>query len=314
MNRPQKPARRRIERMRDLPEASLDAVNARLASMDWRSAMAGCDAPGVADARKSFENRRKGYFHLMMGGPRGGRALDVGAGSGIVSEILGSWYSSVVAVDVSGPMTRFMAHRFRQDRLPHVRVVRADGLRLPFRDESFDLVVVNGVLEWLPAAAPGRDPGLVQQQFLERCRRLLRPGGRLGIAIENRWNYNHLLGRAPHGDLPFTTLLPRVLASWVNRALKRGPYTTYIYSYRGLVRLLTGAGFVRTRGFTVLPSYYDPILVLPLDSTRVMHDALTDAGNLPGAPARRALYRLLSRAGVLKYALHSFLAVGERDA
>lgn len=90
-----------------------------------------------------------------------GLCLDLGAGSGMVARVLGeAARADVVGLDISAGLLR------------HARppVVQGDALALPFRDESFTLVVAAALFHHLP----GRE-----SELLRECRRVLKPGGRL---------------------------------------------------------------------------------------------------------------------------------------
>src|SRR5207302_3160318 len=88
-----------------------------------------------------------------------------------------------------------------------------DSLRLPFRDNFFDLVCFNGVLEWVACSIPG-DPRWVQRELLREVRRVLKPSGQLYVGIENRFALDYFRGsRDEHVQLPYVTLLPRALAN-----------------------------------------------------------------------------------------------------
>jgi SAM-dependent methyltransferase len=188
--------------------------------------------------------------------------LDVGAGLGGVAAGLAPYARRVVALEPVNLRARFIAERARQDRLMNVEVARASALALPLRPASFDVAVLSGVLEWVGKGS--RDPGGTQLQVLRAIRRALRPEGVLVIGIENRTGIWFFLGRQDHSYLPFTSLLPRSLASLVTRIARGHPYDTYTYTHFGYRRLLQAAGF--TDLATVLPiwSYNAPDFLMPL--------------------------------------------------
>lgn len=92
-----------------------------------------------------------------------GRVLDVACGAGYGTALLGA-----VGLDLS-------ADALRRARRETGRLVRGDALRLPFGG-NFDAVVSFETVEHVD------DP----ERFVEECRRVLRPGGRLLISTPNR--------------------------------------------------------------------------------------------------------------------------------
>jgi SAM-dependent methyltransferase len=94
------------------------------------------------------------------------RYLDVGAGSGRFGAAFVAAGDDYVGIDRSAGMLHVFAQRAVQDaRAP--RLVQADGTSLPFRDRTFDIVllmnVFGGLRDWRELAA--------------EAQRTLRPGG-----------------------------------------------------------------------------------------------------------------------------------------
>jgi SAM-dependent methyltransferase len=103
-------------------------------------------------------------------GDRPRRVLDLGAGTGLLTDVLLAAGHEVVAVDLSAPMLRQLA-----DRLPEVRTEVGGAEDIPLPDASVDAVVAGQAAHWFdpaPAAA--------------ELRRVLRPGGAVGFVWNTR--------------------------------------------------------------------------------------------------------------------------------
>jgi SAM-dependent methyltransferase len=73
-------------------------------------------------------------------------------------------------------------------RFPECRAAAADVCRLPFVDGSFDIVLSNSTLDHFP-------PRLLPGAFAE-IRRVLKPGGRLALTLDNGHNVFHRFSNA----------------------------------------------------------------------------------------------------------------------
>lgn len=101
--------------------------------------------------------------------------LDCGAGEGYGPAFLSSTAECVVGLDYAAEAVQYAGRKYGRDR-PNLRFVQGDASRLPFADDSFDVVCCFQVLEHLDDG-----PG-----FLFESRRVLKPGGRLILTTPNR--------------------------------------------------------------------------------------------------------------------------------
>ncbi len=201
------------------------------------------------------------------------QVADLGAGWGAVACGLAPHCAQVTAMDTNPYTLRFVAMRAEQEGIGNIMPVRIDPLddsRLPFADDTFDVAIMNGVLEYVGTASDAGSPSKTQVRCLEECRRVLKPGGLLYVGIENRFGYLYFLGTRDHNGLRFTSLMPRALASAVERVRKGVPYRTYTYSYSGYRRLLSLAGFRPRATFIAVPNYRDPRFIVPADDNRAI--------------------------------------------
>lgn len=106
------------------------------------------------------------------GVPVRGHVLDAGCGGGGMPLSLAEEAAMVVGID---PAPRFQdagVKLARERGLRNLVFVQADGMFLPFRDRTFDLVLSHAVIEHV-ADAP---------QYLRECARVLAPGGRMFLS------------------------------------------------------------------------------------------------------------------------------------
>jgi arsenite methyltransferase len=126
-----------------------------------------------AEALASFAG--VGYHLDLASVGEGERVLDLGSGSGtdafFVAQQVGEG-GAVVGVDFTPDQIR-NATRLRDSAgLANVEFVEATIGDLPFGDESFDVVISNGVINLSP----------IKARVFSEAARVLRPGGRLALA------------------------------------------------------------------------------------------------------------------------------------
>lgn len=148
--------------------------------------------------------------------------LDVGPGMGDMLECRYPWVERIVGVDRArnwsvGPVLK---------DFPKVSLVQADGCRLPFRDEAFDIVFSNAVIEHV------KD----QHQFAKEIRRV---GQRYFVASPNRW-----FPLETHSKLVFVHWLPHKIAWKIIPLLSKYRHETWLLSPIQMRKLFPGAKIV----------------------------------------------------------------------
>ena len=166
---------------------------------------------------------RAGWWPLLNL-QRSWRVLELGSGWGAITFSLAPMVASVVACDLNLQRLRFIQARALQDGVSNVQVLcSGDTSRLPFVDQEFDLVILNGVVEEVPLFRSG-SPRAIQEVLLREAARVLAPEGQLFLAGYNRW-------------------------SWRVKSF-RG----YRRSFWGYKRLLRSAGFNSSQAFIPMPN------------------------------------------------------------
>ena len=140
------------------------------------------------------------------------RVLELGIGTGLTAPLYSrDW--AVVGVDLSSAMLLQARKRINELDLEHsVHLLQADGARLPFDDESFDVVLVPYVMSVVP------DPISVGREL----RRVCRPSGQILLL-------NHFLSHDSFGAK---------LERWISPLTSRIGFRTDL----SLQWLLNGAG------------------------------------------------------------------------
>lgn len=211
-------------------------------------------------------DEKRANWHMVIPLKEDARILDAGCGWGTLSFALSRVYKEVVAFDVSVPLLEFVNLRRQDESISNLTPLCGQINYLPFPDNYFDLVVLNGVLEWAPLIESEKDPKAVQAELLKEVYRVLKKDGFLYLAIENRWSIINFLGfRDTHSGLRFVSLLPRFLANMYSRFVRKKDFREYTYSYGEHKRILKHAGFFRTEFYAPLPSYRNFYYLIPID-------------------------------------------------
>lgn len=135
----------------------------------------------------------------------GARVLDVGCGTGQLVNFLSSGGRCVIGCDLSYNSLE-KGIRFRnQSSLENASFVQADLFDLPFREQSFDVVLCNGVLHHTIDPAMG---------FRKICA-MVRPGGFIVVGLYNSY------ARIPHNTRKAFLYAFRVSYATLNRMLFR---------------------------------------------------------------------------------------------
>jgi len=129
-------------------------------------------------------------------GFRGRSVLEVGVGAGVDLARFAKGGAEVTGVDLAPSAIALARANFEQQGLQG-RFEVADGERLPFPDNSFDMVFAHGVVQY--TANP--------RQLVEECRRVLKPGGEAIFQVYNRVSWLNALSKLmkvglEHDDAP----------------------------------------------------------------------------------------------------------------
>ena len=248
-----------------IDDRKLDAVLEAANAGGWQAAL------DQLDRNRADWIRGSNRFTLaVFAGPKG-RVLDCGCGWGGLSFTLAREFQQVFAFDAERHGLRFIRLRAVQDGIRNVVPVQGSVFQMPFPDGFFDVVVLNGVLEWVGTFDDSAGPGELQIRALKEIARVLNPAGTLHVAIENRFGAQYFLGyREEHTGLRFISVLPRFLARRWHRLKKDREFRALTHSLGGLRGMLKRCGFNFIKSFGMYPSYRSPRFIFSVDAAGAM--------------------------------------------
>jgi 2-polyprenyl-3-methyl-5-hydroxy-6-metoxy-1,4-benzoquinol methylase len=173
---------------------------------------------------------------------KGANVLEIGAGCGAISRYLGECGADVLALE--GSPRRASIARSRTRDLDNITVLaeKFDQFKCA---HQFDVITLIGVLEYANLFTPGDNPALI---MLQRVRQLLKPEGKLIIAIENQLGLKYFAG-APedHFGIPMVGIEGRY-----------GKDQAQTFGRPVLTKLLRQAGFEAFNFLAPFPDYKLP--------------------------------------------------------
>lgn len=290
-----------------IPFFSADRYWGKAPKEELQQALALIESEGWNRFQERYRNRfdftfeeNRADWRFVMPITKDFTVLDAGAGMGRISIPLARVVKKVFALDQSFLRMKYLKLRAEQENLANIEVAVGDIFDQPFADESFDLIVMNGLLEWVGKTKRFSNPREAQKESLRICRRLLKPGGMLYIGIENRLALAYLRGR-DHDGLRFTSYMPRWLASAYSKLRKGERYDVYTYTKRGYEKLLQECGFGDVEFYLPYPGYNLPQVMIPYGNLK----ALAYTVGMKNKFARRLLsLPLVSR--LYRYLFYSF--------
>ncbi|MGC2197746.1 MAG: methyltransferase domain-containing protein [Terriglobales bacterium] len=262
----------------EVPRDVMRSILARATEVGWKKALTEhADESGDMGFYGYSASEARAGFKFLLDHFEQGVVLDYGCGSGANTLSLARNFSHVYATDLTAERAQFTRIRAQQENLSNVTVFCCgDTEHIPLPDHSVDVVIVDGVLEWVPESRPG-EPSRVQVDFLKELSRVLKQDGHLFITIENRYGAGYFAGiREEHTRMRFVSLLPRRVGDLYSQWLRGRPVRTYTYSRSGYRALLEAAGLGVADFWGLLPTYRLMEKALALDDQRMIDEALTE--------------------------------------
>ncbi|WP_448671230.1 ArsR/SmtB family transcription factor [Pseudoxanthomonas mexicana] len=159
----------------------------RAADQNWADSVAG-DMERHYSPGRTWEALARTALPLLETGD----VLDIASGDGVLAELLSPHAKRYICVDTSARVVAAAGERLR--RFPNVEVREGDMHALPFKDASFDLVVLMHALTYSTKPA----------QAVAEAARVLRRGGRLLLSSLARHEHRSVVEAYGHVNLGFS--------------------------------------------------------------------------------------------------------------
>lgn len=256
----------------DMPPEEMEILLQRMSKEPWRK---------VVDEIVSIKNpwlhfimteETRADWQFLFSLDKNSIILEVGAGHG-TSTIAMAKRANVIAIDGTYHRLAFLKIRCEQEGVKDISLAGVNILNTPFCNNLFDLVTLNGVLEWVGTSVNEGNPEKLQTQALQECYRILKPEGKIYIGIENSHAFRYLLGVPDdHVGIPHISYLKRDEANNLMKKLTGQEYRTYLYDRKGYQELLTNAGFKaeKIEFFYPIEDYKKLRYILPLKNHNVL--------------------------------------------
>ncbi len=172
--------------------------------------------------------------------------LEIGAGCGAITGVLSKKAKRVVCIELSQKRSMINAYQNQDCDNVEIFVGKYEDIKL---DEKFDYITLIGVFEYAAYYTSAENP---YTTMLEQIKDMLKPDGKLLIAIENRMGLKYLNGaNEDHTG--------RLFDGVYNYANKTGART---FTKNELSQLLSQSGLTKYKFFYPMPDYKLPTSIL----------------------------------------------------
>lgn len=171
--------------------------------------------------------------------------LEIGAGMGAITGVLCKKAKHVTAVELSKQRASVIAEKHKKYDNLEIIVGNLNDIKF---NKKFDYITLIGVLEYANMFTNSDTPF---DDFLSNIRKLLKPDGKLLIAIENKFGIKYFAGAVEdHTSIRYDSII-----GYCN---KKGPIT---YGKKELTELLVKNGLCNVRFYYPLPDYKLPNVI-----------------------------------------------------
>lgn len=173
--------------------------------------------------------------------------LEIGCGFGSITNMLCEKCNSVTAVELTKRRALGTLARCRDKENLEIIVGNLNDVEF---EKKFDYITLIGVLEYQGTFTESDNPYV---DFVKKIRTLLKPDGKLLIAIENKYGLKYWCGACEdHTGVPFDGI----------NQYKIGNKVAETFSKSALEKIIQDAGFVKKHFYYPYPDYKLPTVII----------------------------------------------------
>jgi SAM-dependent methyltransferase len=280
----------------------LERLNLCAQNEGWRQALV--EFFGSTDkCRYVTDSSRAGFLDLLPLN-KDACALEVGASLGQHTVHIARRVRSLHGLEVVPGQAEFAAIRCQQEGCSNVSIAcGGDDCKLPYKNQSFDCVILNLVFEWCGCRSNDETLEASQRRLLLEIARVLKASGFLWLATKNRFSLRLIMGRPDEHvyGMRFGNALPRWLMYLGLKIKGRSGPEGLLYSHNSLKWLLQASGFETAQSFWAVPEMRYPKRFVSTDAREVR--AARKKNRFPQGNGRltRFLLMPLVPAGLVKH-------------
>jgi ubiquinone/menaquinone biosynthesis C-methylase UbiE len=113
------------------------------------------------------------------------RCLDIKSELGNRSEILSKIFKQVYSIECNEDYVEVQKKRFTERKCNNITISNSDTLKLPFKDNFFDLILCNGILDNTKKISNENDQYKIQEQLIKELKRVTSEKGTIIFGVNN---------------------------------------------------------------------------------------------------------------------------------
>jgi len=223
----------------NLTNNEIEALNKVAFEKGWQNTLETIIRANYPAVYNAIVDEKRSDFRLFLPIKKNSRVLSVESDWGSIPFKVAYNCKKIISVESAFEKAHFNKIRCVQEGIENLKVIVASITKLPFLENSFDIVIINNLLKLLVSSKEVNDPKEFQAVFLHDLKKLLRPGGCVYLGLENSlgaYFYN------------------KTSDSLKSRSKIGSEYQAYAYSYWGYKRLFRKAGFSEIQLLSPRPS------------------------------------------------------------